>query len=188
MSKFNTYLDAYVTKGGQNNYIKSILNKLQELADKESQKKCFVIMPVSSSGSCTDKEWTYIFNSLIKPAVEESGIDYECTLSQPVVGNIIEDILDKLNKADLVIADLTDRNPSVFYQLGVRHALRNATILISQNREDLPFDFLPYACFLYEWKTDEDRQKFSSYIRVAIHKINDKPEKLSSPVRKYLNL
>src|SRR5208337_2508242 len=156
MSKINTFVDGYITKGGQDNYIRSVLNKMKEFIYLQVRKRCFVIMPFSSSKTCTEEEWTYIFDSIIKPFVEEAGFNYECIRSQPVIGNIIEDILDELNKADLVIADLTDRNPNVFYELGVRNALRNATILISQNREDVPFDLIPYATFVYGWKIDKD--------------------------------
>ena len=38
---------------------------------------CFVIMPFSDTESCSEAEWTWIFEELIKPAVEGAGLDYD---------------------------------------------------------------------------------------------------------------
>ena len=103
-------------------------------------------------------------------------------------GNIIEDILDNLNRADLVIADLTDKNPNVFYELGVRHALRHATILISQRLEDIPFDLRPLAIHVYDWKTKEGRREFRLRIKELLSAIDAGADDCVSPVRKYLRL
>ena len=40
-----------------------------------NKKKCYVIMPFSDTDSCTEEEWTGIFEHMIKPAVEESGLE-----------------------------------------------------------------------------------------------------------------
>ena len=135
----------YVYKGGPTNYITAVINEIKNLRAMPPKRKCFVIMPFSSTNSCTDEQWSDIFENMIKPAVEGSGFDYECTKANLVIGNIIRDILDNLNKADIVLADMTDRNPNVFYELGVRHAVRNATILITQDMEHVPFDLRHYA-------------------------------------------
>ncbi|MBN1348478.1 response regulator [candidate division KSB1 bacterium] len=176
----------YISKGGKKNYILAIIEKLEELKHKEKRKTCFVIMPFSATPSCTKQQWLDIFKNLIKPAVEESGYEYECIRSEPLVGNIIENMLDKLNRADIVIADLTDKNPNVFYELGVRHALRNLTILIAQNVDDVPFDLRPYATQIYDWKTTDGRHNFKEQIKLTIKLLEENPNEAVSPVRKYL--
>lgn len=186
-SKLQLGYDGYLLKGDQENYIHAVFNKIIELEALNPKKLCFVIMPFSDTNTCSKKEWTEIFNHLIKPAVEESGFNFECKKSEALSGNIIEQILDDLNRADLVIADLTDRNPNVFYELGVRHALRNATILITQNIEHIPFDLRPYSTQLYLWKLTEDKQQFKARIKEIIEFMNMNPNKSISPVIKYLN-
>jgi hypothetical protein len=57
--------------------------------------------------------------------------------------------------ARLAIADVTERNPNVNYELGLAHALGLPTIIISQNMEDVPFDYRHRRCILY--KTNEAR-------------------------------
>ena len=186
-SKLPLGYDGYLLKGDQENYIHAAYKKILELEAKKPKKKCFVIMPFSDTKSCSEKEWLEIFNHLIKPAVEESDFNYECKRSEALSGNIIEQIMDDLNRADIVIADLTDKNPNVFYELGVRHALRNATVLITQNMEDIPFDLRPYAAQLYRWKVTEDKQRFKSRIKEIFKFIENNPDKSISPVKKYLS-
>lgn len=53
---------------------------------------------------------------------------------------ITNEIWSALLNAKLVIADCTKRNPNVFYEIGLAHAIGKATILIAQNSEDIPFD------------------------------------------------
>ena len=181
-------IDGYVSKGGEENYILAVIKELNRLKVNSQKKKCFVIMPFSSTKSCTEEEWLDIFEHTIKPAVEESGFDYECFRASLMIGNIIRDILDNLYKADVVIADLTDRNANVFYELGVRHAFRNATILIAQNIEHVPFDLKNYATLTYDWKTDAGRKSFRHKIKSVLTAIEANPHDINvlSPVHVYL--
>ena len=53
---------------------------------------------------------------------------------------IIQDVVDLIDKSSIVICDCTNRNPNVFYEIGVAHALGKEVILITQSGEDVPFD------------------------------------------------
>ncbi len=81
-------------------------------------------MPFSATKKCTSEEWTEIFENVHSPAIAESRLGYECKRSSIRPGAFIKDILTQLNEADIVLADLTDMNPNVFYELGVRHTLK----------------------------------------------------------------
>jgi len=89
-----------------------------------AKRRCFVIMPFSTSDTCTEAEWTSIYEHLIKPAVCGSHLGYSCNRSDISTGSVIKGILTDLDTADLVVADLTDSNRNVFYELGVRQTLR----------------------------------------------------------------
>lgn len=178
----------YISKGGEKNYIESVISVLNAAKDNIVKKKCFVIMPFSTTKNCTSDEWEDIFENMIKPAVEKSGYNYSCHKTSLMMGNIIVDILDNLNRSDLVIADLTDRNPNVFYELGVRHALRDSTILITQEIEDIPFDLRPYALIAYKWKTQKGKKSFATMIKKALKDIENETRNTCSPVREYLKL
>lgn len=150
---------------------------------------CFVIMPFSETASCTEAEWTDLFASVIKPAVEGAEeLGYECRRSSPTRGNLVKEILDDLRASHVVLADLTDRNANVFYELGVRHALATRTILIAQRRNDIPFDLSNYANHVYEWKTDRGRAELSARIRSLLEDIDAKPDRSDNPVSDFLGV
>ena len=150
-----------------------------------NQKKCFVIMPFSTTKSCTEEKWTEIFEFIIKPAVQESGLGYECERSVAERENIIKGILEALNKANVVIADLTGNNPNVFYEPGVRHTLANRTILIAQGEEHIPFDLRPYPVAFYS-ESPAKIAKFKKDIKKKLEDIEKNPDRSDSPVADFL--
>ena len=149
-------------------------------------KICFVIMPISSTQSTSEEEWTEIYGNLIKPAVENSGLGYTCHRSKAGRGNIIKDILTDLYQGHVVIAELTDKNPNVFYELGVRHTLRKRTLLICQKGDTLPFDLNSYCVCFYGWKTEPQRVAFRTEIRELLVNLEEEPDKADSPVWDFL--
>lgn len=153
----------------------------------KNKKKCFVIMPVSRTKSCTEAEWTGVFEHMIKPAVTGSRLGYECERAKPLTGAFIKDILEQLNSADVVIADLTDRNPNVCYELGIRHTLKNRTILIAQNILDVPSDLQSYWVITYE-KDLTGVDKFKRRVREILTQMKKDPDKPDSPVADFLQL
>jgi hypothetical protein len=154
-----------------------------------NKKKCFVIMPISTTQSGTEQEWTGIFKGIIKPAVEESGYGYNCERYELRRANITKDILDELNNAHVVIADLTGSNPNVLWELGVRHTLSKRTILIAQDKRFLPSDLKDYPIILYKYKqTPAEVDKFRQDIKDKLEDIEADPEKPDSPVADFLQV
>jgi len=150
-----------------------------------NKKKCFVIMPVSGTKSCTQDEWTGIFEHMIKPAVTGSKLSYDCERAKPLTGAFVRDILEGLNRSDVVIADLTDRNPNVCYELGIRHTLKRRTILIAQNIDDVPSDLRSYWVVTYG-KDLTGAENFKKRVREILREMQKNPKKPDSPVADFL--
>lgn len=150
-------------------------------------KTCFVIMPISDSKSCTEKEWTYIFDKIIRPAVENAGMGFKCKRSTAKRGNIVRNIISDLHNSDIIIADLTDQNPNVFYELGVRNGLKDGTIILTQNRKDASiFDITNYASHVYDWKSEKGKKSMTSKIRELLQDFIDNPDAPDNPVSDFL--
>lgn len=145
---------------------------------------CFVIMPFSATASCTKKQWTSIFENVLKPAVEDAGLN--CHRSTATRGNIIGAIMEALRDAYVVLADLTDQNPNVFYELGVRHAMKNRTILIAQDEKFIPFDLRPYATYVYNGKTKRGREELATRLRELLADVDRSPDRSDNPVSDFL--
>ncbi len=150
------------------------------------KKLCFVIMPFSSTSRYTSEQWTGIFNNVHKPAVTGSRLGYRCVRSNIRTGAFIKDILMQLNQADVVLADLTDMNSNVFYELGVRHTLRNRTILVSQTMDDVPSDLKQYGVITYE-TTPNGVVKYKTKLNNLLRDIRDNPDRADNPVSDYLH-
>ncbi len=89
-------------------------------------------------------DFDLVDKELIQPALRSSGILGETTMAIAEAGNIREDMFAKLLTADLVIADISVHNANVFYELGIRHALRDRKTLLlrcaADSILDVPFD------------------------------------------------
>lgn len=65
-------------------------------------------------------------------------------------GKIIDQIWSGINNARVLVAELTKRNPNVFYELGLAHALEKPVVLVSSNEEDVPFDLQHIRVIYYD--------------------------------------
>lgn len=110
------------------------------MINREDKKTCFVISPIGEEDSETRKRSDQVLRHIITGAVENLG--YEVIradkISEP--GIITHQILQHIVEAPLVIADLTERNPNVFYELALRHAIRKPLIQLIKKGELIPFD------------------------------------------------
>jgi hypothetical protein len=129
---------------------------------------CFVLMPFA-------EEFREVFDA-ISEAVEDPSISYTCSRADDVFGggHIIEDILLGIGQSEVVIADLTTRNPNVFYELGVTHMIKDIrkVIIITQTMNDVPFDLRQFRCLVYSQDERGLRQLRRSLIK-AIQEISD---------------
>lgn len=104
-------------------------------------KKCFVVCPISDENSETRKRSDQLLKHIIKPACLECGFDSPERVDLIANPNSITDkILECLRTYDLVIVDLTDHNPNVFYELGYRVALAKPIIQLKAKTDTIPFD------------------------------------------------
>lgn len=145
-----------------------------------STKACFVIMPFSKTTDAHDESyWENLFTDFIKPALAAHG--YEAHKSVDTPNNITKHIVRELAFADLVLAVLTDHKPNVLYELGVRHSLRQGTIMILEG-DQRPFDISNYGILSYgPAELEKFKLDLGRYIKFAEQSAED------SPVADFLN-
>ncbi|MCK5108806.1 MAG: hypothetical protein KAR25_03860 [Methanosarcinales archaeon] len=115
----------------------------------EDRGRCFVIMPFSqTTAEHTEDYWTKHFKFFLKPLIVECSL--EAHRSKPLRGSIIRQIITDLVMSSVVVADLTDANPNVYWELGIRQSFRHGTILIAQNGTELPFDIKDTGTLFYD--------------------------------------
>lgn len=105
---------------------------------------CFVVQPFAPPlGN--------YYGSIYKPAIERAGL-------KPVradaelfgTGKIIDQVWRGITEAKVLVAELTSRNPNVFYELGLAHALNKPVVLISASEDDVPFDLRHIRVIYYD--------------------------------------
>ena len=148
-------------------------------------KDCFVIMPFSASESHTEEEWTEVFESFFQPAWNVCNV--ECHRTKVPRGSITKDIIEKLYSASVVLADLTDSNPNVMYELGVRHTFKKPSIMVKTKGSKIPFDVNDYNVFEYEY-TPKGLEDLNEHINTVIQDITQYPNKSDNPVWDFMNI
>jgi len=109
--------------------------------------RAFIVRPF---GVKNDIDFDEVEAKLIDPALTRLGVTGRTTGEVISQGNIREDMFQLLLTADLVVADLSIHNANVFYELGVRHALRDRyTFLLRSASDKFPFDLQTDRYFTY---------------------------------------
>lgn len=106
-------------------------------------RECFVLMPFHEA-------LTAVYEHGIKPQVESMGM--QCKRADEIYSGraILGDIWTSIQTAELVIVDCTSKNPNVMYELGLCHALWKRVILLSQKKDDVPFDLRVWPVIWYD--------------------------------------
>jgi hypothetical protein len=80
---------------------------------------------------------------------------------------VMRDVWDAISTSRILIADCTDRNPNVFYEIGVAHTVGKPVILCTQNSSDVPFDLRHIRYIEYE-NTPPGMRKFEASLTETI--------------------
>lgn len=148
----------------------------------EVKGKCFVIMPFSkTSEQHTEDYWAKHFKDFIKPLIESTH-PIIAERSSPLRGDIIRQIVTDLVTASIVVADLTDSNPNVYWELGVRQSFKHRTITIAESGTILPFDLGAKGTLFYFPTNHIKMQAFRKQLHKAISDCLKNPESPDSHV------
>jgi len=129
-------------------------------------KTCFIMMPFG------DSYLNQYYREIVKPAVEELGIEVVRADDIYGVRSVIEDIFCGIKNADILIADVTGKNPNVNYELGAAHMLNKDVIIIAQSMEDVPFDYKHRRIITYDTKNVNFAQKLKHAVQKTIRALD----------------
>jgi hypothetical protein len=120
----------------------------------------FVLMPFT-------KELTEIYNDIIKPTIERQNL--KCLRADDFFtpNKIMDDIEKAIKESSFIIADLTGKNPNVFYEVGMSHILKKKVILLAQSNDDVPFDLRQWRNIRYD-SSEKGLNKLSKKLEKTI--------------------
>jgi hypothetical protein len=139
-------------------------------------------MPFGAEDEQRQRFFLGVYQGLIVPAAERAGYTVHRSDLGGAPGNITADIVQDLADADIVIADLTEGNANVLFELGIRHALRKSgTVHIVDESRPIPFDVRQYRAVKYS--TDlADIPSVVAEIAKAIVQREQNPARSDNPV------
>lgn len=126
----------------------------------EKPSRCFMITPIGVRGSSIRKhaDWVYRF---IGDACDERNIELERADIMAGSPMITSRIFEAVRSADLCVADLTNLNANVFYELGIRHSLGLSVIHIAAEGTELPFDNAQHDTIFFDLTNIESMQQLT---------------------------
>lgn len=131
---------------------------------------CFVVQPFA-------RPLGDYYEKMYKPAIEKAGLHpVRADADIFATGKIIDQIWRGINDAKVLVAELTSRNPNVFYELGIAHALRKPVVLISSNEQDVPFDLQHIRVIYYDVDDPFWGQKLMAKVTENIVSAIERPE------------
>lgn len=139
------------------------------------RKSAFVICPLGLPGSVTRQRSDLLLELVIRPVLIPLHYDVaraDLAADRPTIPDTIS---QHIFEDDLVVADLTDANPNVFYELGKRHAINAACVHLTTDVRTLPFDLRHYRALEYDLSIPSKIDDLRRELRVAITYVEDCP-------------
>ena len=138
--------------------------------------RVFVITPF-------DEDYLALYDELKKSFEEKFDFTNAGDLDNQQ--NILQDIVEGIYQADVIIADLTGLNPNVFYELGLAHAMNKKVIIITQDLTELPFDIKSYRANEYSLQFNK-LPKLVEELKKLLFGAIDGSVKYGNPVSDYI--
>ena len=147
-------------------------------------RKCFVSCPFGPPGSRVRKRSDDVFRLYIEQIAKEAGFEAFRSIEKGSPGEIFDFVIKNLCTADLVIADLTDSNPNVYYELAVRHATGKPFIVLVDDPKKLKFNVHGLNAIGIGSDGLEDSRKAEKDLRKQILEIKDGDGRMENSVFK----
>jgi len=151
-------------------------------------RNCFVIAPIGEPDSDTRKRSDQVLKHIVRPAVASLGyrairadeIDKPGIITSQVIQHVVND--------PLVVADLTERNPNVFYELAIRHALRKPLVQLIKKGERIPFDVAGTRTIHVDHHDLDSVEQAKTEIIDQVKSLERDPSDLETPISVSLDL
>lgn len=155
----------------------------------------FVLMPFND-------EFDDIYKFGIKELAKKIGINAERVDEQLYSEGMLSRIYSQIDQADLIITDMTGRNPNVFYEVGYAHAKNKLCLHLTQDSTDIPFDLQHQRHIVYggsikilseqltdnlKWAKKEIENYRKSLIRLQVRNIDTLLDKTKHIAKGTLN-
>ena len=114
----------------------------------ETVPACGIIMPISATANHTEQHWADV-QKLLHRTLNSAGYKAENVWVDDLRDRVSERIIGNIFRHEIVVADITDLNPNVMLELGLRLSSRKPTVVISSSQNNIPFDIRDFHILMY---------------------------------------
>lgn len=141
--------------------------------EENRKERCFVIMPISDQGDYPPGHFSKVYDQIFKPAIIEAGYEPFRVDEDKISSSIIGKIFDEIQSAPIALCDLSNRNPNVLYELGLRQAYDKPVVLVKDEKTTNIFDVSGINTVMYSssrlYETVmEDRKNITEAIKATM--------------------
>lgn len=145
-------------------------------------KTCFIISSIGKEGSEIRAKADEKFDLIFKPVLNE--LDYGVTRADKIgsPGSISREIVENIISSDLVIADVSDENPNVFYELAIRNAVKKPVIVFKGLEQIMPFDIYDKRAISIDMAKPRVWENAKILLKKQVNESEKKPETASESI------
>lgn len=128
---------------------------------KSQPKKVFVISPIGADGSQVRRHADLFLEFIVQAALPAPEYEVERADAHDSPYAITAAMLSSILNADICVADITGRNPNVFYELALAHAMDKPVVIMDGDKDSSPFDIKDMRALKYGLMPDEVKKAVS---------------------------
>ena len=149
--------------------------------------ECFFIAPIGLDGTSERQRSDGVLHFIVDRAAQELGLTAVRADQIADPGQITRQVIDHILGARGAVADVTDLNPNVFYELAIRHTAQLPVVIIAEKDCRLPFDIAQMRTIFFQsndlQSADQCRVEIVAQLRRALDGAIDSPITASVDVR-----
>lgn len=148
---------------------------------KATNKRCFLITPIGEAGSVHRKRADWIYRH-VQSVCSELNVEADRADMMPGTPMITNRIFEAINSSELCVADFSDLNPNVLYEVGVRHSFRMPIVHLAEEGTKLPFDNAQHDTIFYDLSDVGSVDRLKERLRASLIAMLEPSYQTSNPV------